>query len=251
MAWLISQALMKAYENSHSSPGPVGESSAGISSGGEPSVPLSETPMPQAYCAPDRMKAFSRLSRSGMTFAPLTADRGEAVLTWCLADSLAKTSAVPGVVRESTEPGPDCGERWPASLAKYDRNSHLWKTRQFSLLGGLVEFSETWPRWGTMRGGECWARSMPERLTGGSESGFSLPTLGANEGKGSSKKRFLGSVDFRGAKMSEGLRTCETDPIYLNPCFAELAMGWPVGWTDLGPLGTDRFQQWRHSHGGS
>jgi hypothetical protein len=32
-------------------------------------------------------------------------------------------------------------------------------------------FSETWPRWGTMLGGECSAQSMPGHLTSGIESG--------------------------------------------------------------------------------
>ena len=35
----------------------------------------------------------------------------------------------------------------------------------------------------------------------------------------------------------------------LNPNWVEWLMGWPVGWTDLKPLETDRFQQWRNSHG--
>ena len=60
-----------------------------------------------------------------------------------------------------------------------------------------------------------------------------LPTIGANEGKGAGHKRFRGSTHFRGAKTSEALRTCETDPIYLNPSFAELMMGFPVGWVCL------------------
>lgn len=60
-----------------------------------------------------------------------------------------------------------------------------------------------------------------------------LPTCSANEHKGSSKKRYLGSPHFRGAKTSEALRNCETDKIYLNPSFAEAMMGFPKGWTDL------------------
>ncbi len=60
-----------------------------------------------------------------------------------------------------------------------------------------------------------------------------LPTIGKNEYKGSSRKRYRGSKHFRGAKMSEGLRTCETDEIYLNPSFAEVVMGYPPGWTEL------------------
>jgi C-5 cytosine-specific DNA methylase len=60
-----------------------------------------------------------------------------------------------------------------------------------------------------------------------------LPTLCANEGKGSSRDRYKGSPNFRGAKMSEGLRTTSSDPIYLNPLFAEAVMGYPLGFTDL------------------
>jgi hypothetical protein len=35
----------------------------------------------------------------------------------------------------------------------------------------------------------------------------------------------------------------------LNPTWVEWLMGWPIGWTDLKPLETDKFQQWMHSHG--
>jgi hypothetical protein len=65
-----------------------------------------------------------------------------------------------------------------------------------------------------------------------SEIGYGLlPTIGANEGKGSSSVRFRGSPHFRGAKMSEGLRTCQSDPIYTHPNFAEAVMGFPKDWT--------------------
>jgi hypothetical protein len=35
----------------------------------------------------------------------------------------------------------------------------------------------------------------------------------------------------------------------LNPDWVEWLMGWPIGWTDLKPLETDRFRQWCASHG--
>jgi hypothetical protein len=35
----------------------------------------------------------------------------------------------------------------------------------------------------------------------------------------------------------------------LNPTWVEWLMGWPLGWTDLKPLGTDKFQQWQQQHG--
>jgi hypothetical protein len=37
----------------------------------------------------------------------------------------------------------------------------------------------------------------------------------------------------------------------LNPTWVEWLMGWPLEWTDLKPLGTDKFQAWLHLHGTS
>src|SRR3990167_421961 len=61
----------------------------------------------------------------------------------------------------------------------------------------------------------------------------SLPTIGANEFRGSGRKRYKGSRDFHCAKMSEGLRTSSTDPVFLNPCFAEKIMNFPLHWTEI------------------
>jgi len=35
----------------------------------------------------------------------------------------------------------------------------------------------------------------------------------------------------------------------LNPMWVEWLMGWPIGWTDLEPLETDKFRQWLLGHG--
>jgi len=35
----------------------------------------------------------------------------------------------------------------------------------------------------------------------------------------------------------------------LNPTWVEWLMGWPLGWSDLRPLATGRFQQWLRLHG--
>ena len=43
-----------------------------------------------------------------------------------------------------------CGLNLPELLARYDRESSSWRTSQRSVLGGWVEFSETWPRSGTI-----------------------------------------------------------------------------------------------------
>ena len=154
---------------------------------------------------------------------------------------------------------------WSAEpFAWYDRPSRCWRTWQRCLIEGWERYSGAWPRSGMTRNGIAY-RFRPLALpTDGTEfvflptprandaqkrgnfdinnlrNGFPaavkrlfLPTLGKNETKGASRKRFLGSDHFRGAKMSEGLRTCEEDPTYLHPSFAEAVMGFPIGWTEL------------------
>lgn len=166
MSWHYSRALVAEY-------------SAESCSGGEPSAPLNGTPTPAAYYWPDKTTGHSRLSRFGMTSKPLTADRGEALLMLFLAASRARTSAQPEVAQDLTESEADSGAKWQGSFTKYDPATRSWKTRQFSLLGGLVEFSETWPRWGSMRNGECLERPIAERPTCESESGlWPTPTCG-------------------------------------------------------------------------
>ena len=283
MSWLYSRALVEAY-------------SQGTSLDGGPCAPSSGTPTPQAYSSHGKMTDFSRLSRFGMTFKPLTDDLGGAVLTWCLAVSPAKTSAQPEKARASTENEAECGHTWRGSLARFDRDSFSWKTPQCSLLAGLDEFSETWPRWGTMHNGECSEQSMPAHLTSAKESGlwptpvadgdrttnyaqgvtslgfaarnWPTPTVCGNYNrKGASKSSGDGLAsavkmvatptarDWRSGKASQATHDKNSRPLSeqiggsLNPTWVEWLMGWPLGWTDLKPLETDKFRQWQHLHG--
>ena len=253
--------------------------------------------IPEKFCSQDSLTEAYLHSLSGMMSPHFdqTTPQPQAISNGCEkgvgnsssvagSPNFAKTSAQPEKARESTAQDQECGRTWRESFAKYNPDSCSWKTAQCSLIADSDEFSETWPRWGSMRNGECFPAKMPAAFTYESESGLSLPTprscsamaaritentakakfpnletvlarlmlhtIGANEGKGSSKERFLGSPAFRGAKMSEGLRTCAADPIYLNPSFAELTMMWPLDWTDLKPLAMARFQEWRQQHGG-
>jgi len=158
MSWLYSQALVAEY-------------SAAKCSAGEPCAPSSSTPSPLGHCLPDKMTAVSKLSRYGMTFAPLTADRGEALLTWFLAGFPARTFPAPAKGRASMASDQDSGLNSLASLARYDPATRSWKTPQYSLLGESIEFSETWPKWGFMRDGVVWqqprlAPSIKEKGSG-------------------------------------------------------------------------------------
>jgi hypothetical protein len=114
-------------------------------------------------------------SRYGMTSRRLTALRGVAALMWLRVVSRVRTYRRLDAVPESTANALECGDTWPASLARYDRDSRSWRTVQCSLLAGLTSSSVTWPRSGMMRNGVCWERTTPELRTSGSASGF-LPT---------------------------------------------------------------------------
>jgi len=116
---------------------------------------------------------FSRLSRFGMTFKPLTASRGEELLMSYLEAFHVKTLAQQEKAQELMENEAECGEKWRGSFVKYDPDSSLWRTHQCSLLGDLEEFSETWPQWGLMRNGECWEQQTLERHIRGTGFGLS------------------------------------------------------------------------------
>jgi hypothetical protein len=162
MSWLFSQALVAAY-------------SEDISSDGELSVPLSGNPTQLAYLPPDRMTAFFRLSLFGMTYKPLTESLGQDVLTSYLAAFPVRTFPQPEREPELTAQDPECGHTWQELLARYDPVASLWKTPQCSLLGDYTEFSETWPRWGSMQNGVSYQRQTLVHHTSETASG-SWPT---------------------------------------------------------------------------
>jgi len=90
-------------------------------------------------------------------------------------DSPAKTSVTPGKAQGLRAKDQDYGAKSPAWLASYDRNTSSWKMSQHSLVEGLDEFSETWPRSGMMRNGIAYQLPPLALRTDGIESG-SWPT---------------------------------------------------------------------------
>lgn len=256
MSWLFSRALVEEF-------------SAATCSDGARSALSSGTPTPRAFLPPDRMTDYSRPSRFGMTFGPLTDALGAELLTWFREASRVRTSASQGRAPALTASDPACGPKWRGSLAKYDPATCSWRTAQLSLLGDSDGSSVTWPRWGTTVGGELYLLPMPAHLTSGRESGL-LPTPRASDatrGDCPSERRrrspSLVSINALNwptptACMSKGSspasltrktgRSRENDRLdhkvmaldggSLNPTWVEWLMGWPLGWTDLQPLAT-------------
>ena len=98
---------------------------------------------------------FLQMSRSS------TDNPGGATLISSPEASPARTSARPDEGQESAGNDPGSGRNLLGSLARWDRATSSWRTPQCSLVEGLDEFSETWPKWGSMRSGACWARTTP------------------------------------------------------------------------------------------
>jgi hypothetical protein len=176
MSWLFSQALVEEY-------------SAGTSLAGAPCAQLSVMPTQHRFWRNDKPMDASDLSQFGLTSQLLTAGHGMELLMSYLAAFHAKTSAPPAPARVSAENAAACGPTWRASFARYSPDSSTWKTAQCSLLGDWDEFSETWPRWGSMRNGVSFLRPIPALPICASESGlWPTPTVcGNNNQPGASK----------------------------------------------------------------
>ena len=273
MSWLFSQVLVEEY-------------SEASYLAGEQSVQSSGKPIPQAYCAPDTMTDFSRLSRFGITFKPFLADRGEDLLTLFREDFHARTLVPQEKAQELMESDQECGEKWRGSFVKFDPDLSLWKTHQCSLLGGLDEFLETWPQWGLMRNGECWEQQTLERRIRGTEFGlspngvdsFHTPnTTGLDGGSNSRKalklRQILPPPPTWPTPTAHMSKECNAPSEHnrntptltaqvnrsmgagnggkLNPDWVEWLMGWPLGWTDLKPLATEKSHCAPQQHGES
>ena len=209
MSWLFSQALVEGYWG------------AVFSDGGQ-SVRSRETNTPQAFLFSDKTTDSWNPSRFGVTCERLTDARGKDVLTWFLEGFPVRTSAQPGAEKESSAASaPDSGPTWLGLLARFDPGTCSWRTPPTSLLEDWGPSLGRWPRWGTMRSGESWERTMSERLTKGTASGYLLPTPVASD-----------TYHRRGKYKQGGTALSTAVGGKLNPSWVEWLMGWPVGWTD-------------------
>lgn len=242
MSWLFSQALVAEY-------------SAATFSGGAPSAQLNVMPTRHPFWHRDRTMEASDLSRFGPTCALSTDAHGAALLTWFREASRAKTSRSLVPVTGWMASALGSGRKWLGLLARFDPATCSWRTPQLLLDGDSGAFSETWPRWGSMRSGECWERTTAVGHTVESASGL-LPTPRASDGMKhplrpagtvrASKRGYAGRLEDW-VSLAEEVR--QGDRSFLSPAWLESLMAWPIGWSASTPLETDRFQSWLRLHG--
>ncbi|XAI65183.1 hypothetical protein WYPXQRSL_CDS0044 [Pseudomonas phage VB_PaD_phPA-G] len=229
MSWLYSLELVEAF-------------SAATSSDGARSALSSSSPTPQAFLSPDKMTEFSRPSRSGMTFGPLTEDLGEGLLTWFLADSRVRTYQLPGMAPESMVSDQAFGEKWHESSVRYDRDSSSWRTHRCLFEEDLPWSSVTLPSWGMTLDGVLWEPPTSGRPISVIVSGLWPTPSGVTSGK----NHVIGRLDEWGGSGNP-LRGTDIAAVRCAN-FEEWMMGWPTGWSALTPLEMDKFREWQRQH---
>lgn len=188
---------------------------------------------------------FSMTHPSSMTFGHSTSDTQKAMLAkWIgsVVGSPASRSALPAVGLARPTNG-TCGQRQGTPFAYFDHDTLFWKTYQTSLITDMSSLP-TFPPAGICINGILYQRRSLVPPTFGNGGGVSLPTIVKSEAFGTGRSRYVGSKDYRGAKMAEALRGSEGDPIYLHPDFAEAMMGYPMGNCGLKPVAMDGFRKW-------
>ena len=139
------------------------------------------------------------------------------------------------------------GENLPGSFARLGQDGCWLKTCQGYLVprmdGSLVEFSETWPRWGIMRDGVCMELAPLVRPIDENESLlWPTPTANCHQNPG---EHGQGGQNL----VTEVYRDAGEIPTtgQLNPEFVECLMGLPIGFTSINGL----LDQGNHNTSGS
>jgi hypothetical protein len=146
------------------------------------------------------------------------------------------------------------------------------RTSQDSLiLGTSQKYSGRWPKQGMMQNGLCSELTIAAPPTNVADSG-SWPTPTQDMAAERKKKYAQGGTPLTmavrmwptptanedAAGTSEGKMqkmlgnhpdVRNTGAGTLNPTWVEWLMGWPLEWTDLKPLETDKFHLWLQQHG--
>lgn len=217
------------------------------------------------------------------SFSPVRPDSTEALRTW-LQQAFPANHSVSPANKQEPMTGGTCGPQQGTAFATYSLDPFCLRTSPDLFPAAISEPSSlTWPRWGMWGDGAL--SELPTVVRRISVTGSGLlptplandavkrgniandrrnglaaaarywPTPSATEGKGAP----TGNALEARRSMTRGVRLCEevarggetTQQMTLNPAWVEWLMGWPIGWTDLQPLETVRFQQWLHAHGRS
>lgn len=241
---------------------------------GELFAPLKSTTTPAAYCWRDKTTESLNLFQYGMTLNPLTRNLGRDLLTWFREAFHVPTSAspapcgdAPGLTENKAAYGGTCSAsstkaKPPASSRRTPPNSpEMDSTKSFT----------PFPSAGFYAAGLLLALETADCHTNENACGYSLPTPtardwkdtpGMNPTRSDGKTRLdrlpmllfscVRSAGIQWKQMTataaqtvsvKALKVTIAGKSYC-PDLPEWLMGWPIGWSDLKPLETAKFQSW-------
>lgn len=146
-------------------------------------------------------------------------------------DTLANLTVLPGSDKARMMTALS-GQRLSAYWKRYDPVGLLVKMLLDTSQWASMTCFLTWTTSGTPRNRLYFQLQPSEPHT--EETGYLyLPTPTASMWKGACKNRYKGSKHYRGSFTQEALRTGPNDPLYINPNYVEVLMGFPDNWTDL------------------
>lgn len=187
-----------------------------------PSAPWKKSPTVEKCSSDANGTACCLCSRSGTTFGPSTADPG--VKRWISSLRASRAS----LIQQQAAGGVSPRIFWKRpfeSSKKFSLNGSSWR-----MCNAL--HSEPY------RPGQAVPPSWVPRISA-NDTGF-LPTMTTRMNQQSPYMRRWPAYE-RLWRLTGGAR--------LPLSFWEWMMGWPIGWSGLEPLATDRFQQWSDSFG--
>jgi hypothetical protein len=233
MSWLFSQALVAEYLEEKSL-------------GGKQLQPWKLKDIHVGYSCSDKTIQHYILSQYGRTLevSPketiiadhLLDDYRESMIAWLFPeDSHARTFQWLGKVKGLTEKIVASGGKCTGWFAKYDPQQSIWKTPQCSLIGGLIEYSDRWPKWGIMQSGVCWELPTLELTTIEKEYGlWPTPTVNDAKNNGTQSQKDRNSPNLNAVVGGR-----------LNPTWVEWLMGWPINWTDININIKSNYEYWK------
>ena len=219
MSWHFSRAAVEAY-------------SQVVSSDAISYALLNEMSTVSRFSFNGKTTELCQHSRYGTTFARLTEGSGMELLTWFLEDSPAKRSVVQQEVE--TYKKKISGGRCLELSEKL--NLELSLLRMFPKEPYSMRKKTFWD-WGITANISSYRRKTLVQTINGTDIGYlHTPTSTANFAAPSMQKW-------------EGCRNFVMVFGKPSPANFEYLMGWPSGWTDLKPLGMDKFRLWQQQHG--
>lgn len=232
-------------------------------SDGEPSATSKMESIPYPCSKPESGTASSTTHQSGAMLGHSTGDPG--VDAWILSLRASRANRLLQEAKSGVRTIHEtCGLTPFALLERSGPHGFCWRTPQtcFSILLNedahhiSSESLQSWPPAGMWDVGAAYRLAPLDSTTNGDGCGL-LPTPVARDGKSFYVATRRTALRVMRKKPLRQLHWSQYGTVYhdlkkgwANPRFSELMMGWPIGWTDLRPLGRDKFQQWLQQLGG-